>query len=255
MVLKLHKPGPRDREKGRSSLLTHPLASDRGCAVNSACRATQSTPGECGAEHKEIAESSASSPGCLIHNCPGPPTHTHTHCAHLRQSGRKSVHRPALARLPVSSVQPERSGKFLKRYRRLPEASCGPNCSAGDCCRDSRLVPGGLGFAGKTEWRSCVTTAAVASVSTPRPTRTVRRSVAGRQPSPGRPLPTLGLLHLASPRAVPGSLSGLSPSLGAQGRALRYPRRPSFLSGHSLHFLNSRLSRPGLHCHRRDSWA
>lgn len=165
--------------------------------MNSACRATQSTPGECGVEHKEIAARRVFRflPWCLIYNCPDPPD-----CAHLWQSGRKSVHRPTLARLPVSSapVQPERSGKFLKQYRRLPEASCGLNSSAGDCCGDSLLVPGGVDFAEKTEWRSCVTTAAVASVSTQRPTRTVRRTVAGSflQASLSGPLASFTWLHL-----------------------------------------------------------
>lgn len=142
-----------------------------------------------------FAESSASARGRLIHNCPGSP-----HCAHLWESGRKSIHPRALAPLPVSSapVQPERSGKFLKRYRRLPEASCSPNSNAGDCRGDSLLVPGGAVFAGKTEWRSCVTTAAVASVSTLRPTRTVRRSVTGSllPASLSRPLAPFTCLHL-----------------------------------------------------------
>lgn len=153
-----------------------------------------------------FAESSASACGRLIHNCPGPP-----HCAHLWVSGRKSIHRRALAPLPVSSapVQPERSGKFLKRYRRLPEASCSLNCSAGDCRGDSLLVLGGVVFAGKTEWRSCVTTAAVASVSTPRPTRTVRRSVTGSllPASLSRPLAPFTCLHLM---LFPGSIPGFS---------------------------------------------
>lgn len=188
-----------------------------------------------------LFQSSASARVYLIYSCPGPPPL----CSPLgvRQEIYGTPH-GAGPPLPVSSapVQPERSGRFLKQYRRLPEASCGLNSSAGDCRGDSLLLLGGVCFAGKTEWRSCATTAAVASVSTPRPMRMVRRSVTRSLPpvSLSRPLASFTSIHLASPHAAPGSLPGLSPSPGAQGRALQCPRCPSFLSEHPLHFLNSR---------------